>query len=112
MIEALGLWAMHRLDPETGHGLALKTLNAGLVPLPGLVTSPRLRTRVAGLDLPNPLGLAAGFDKNAVALGPLARAGFGFVEVGAATPRPVGTRARRWPYARRTAGAAPARAPS
>ncbi len=46
------------------------------------------RRRLAGLDLPNPLGLAAGFDKNAVALGPLLRAGFGFVEVGAATPLP------------------------
>ncbi|MFN4098402.1 MAG: quinone-dependent dihydroorotate dehydrogenase [Pararhodobacter sp.] len=88
MIEALGLWAMHRVDPETGHRLALKALKTGLVPLPGELTSPRLRIQVAGLDLPNPLGLAAGFDKNAVALAPLARAGFGFVEVGAATPRP------------------------
>ncbi|WP_068301119.1 quinone-dependent dihydroorotate dehydrogenase [Pararhodobacter sp. CCB-MM2] len=88
MIEQLGLWALHRIDPEVGHGLSLKALNAGLVPLPGEVTSPRLRTQVAGLELPNPVGLAAGFDKNAVALAPLARAGFGFVEVGAATPRP------------------------
>ena len=88
MIEALGLWAMHRIDPETAHGLTLKALNTGAVPLAGIVTSPRLRTQVAGLELPNPVGLAAGFDKNAVALGPLARAGFGFVEVGAATPRP------------------------
>ncbi len=88
MLETLGLWAMHRLDPETAHGLTLKALRAGLVPLPGMITSPRLRTRVAGLELPNPVGLAAGFDKNAVALAPLARAGFGFVEVGAATPRP------------------------
>ena len=88
MIEALGLWAMHRIDPETAHGLTLKALNAGAVPLAGIVTLPRLRTQVAGLELPNPVGLAAGFDKNAVALGPLARAGFGFVEVGAATPRP------------------------
>ncbi|WP_370205885.1 quinone-dependent dihydroorotate dehydrogenase [Pararhodobacter marinus] len=88
MIEKLGLWAMHRIDPEQGHGLALKALNAGLVPLPGPITSARLRTQVAGLDLPNPVGLAAGFDKNAVALAPLARTGFGFVEVGAATPRP------------------------
>ena len=46
--------------------------------LPGIVTSDRLRTRLAGLDLPNPVGLAAGFDKNATALGPLGRAGFGF----------------------------------
>ncbi|MCA0204478.1 MAG: quinone-dependent dihydroorotate dehydrogenase [Proteobacteria bacterium] len=88
MIEALGLWAMHRIDPETAHGLTLKALNTGAVPLASIVTSPRLRTQVAGLELPNPVGLAAGFDKNAVALGPLARAGFGFVEVGAATPRP------------------------
>ncbi|WP_370343192.1 quinone-dependent dihydroorotate dehydrogenase [Pararhodobacter marinus] len=88
MIEKLGLWAMHRIDPEQGHGLALKALNAGLVPLPGPITSARLRTQVAGLDLPNPVGLAAGFDKNAVALAPLARTGFGCVEVGAATPRP------------------------
>ena len=88
MIEQLGLWALHRIDPENGHGLSLKALNAGLVPLPGPMTSLRLRSVVAGLELPNPVGLAAGFDKNAVALAPLARSGFGFVEVGAATPRP------------------------
>ncbi|MBN8294402.1 quinone-dependent dihydroorotate dehydrogenase [Rhodobacter sp. NTK016B] len=87
MIEKLGLWAMHRIDPEQGHGLALKALRSGLVPLPGQISSARLRTEIAGLQLPNPVGLAAGFDKNAVALAPLARAGFGFVEVGAATPR-------------------------
>jgi len=48
----------------------------------------RLKTKLAGLDLPNPVGLAAGFDKNATAVAPLMRAGFGFLEVGAATPRP------------------------
>lgn len=88
LIERGGLALMHRIDPETGHGLALGALRAGLVPLPGVVTSPRLRTDLAGLALPNPVGLAAGFDKNAVALGPLSRAGFGFIEAGAATPRP------------------------
>ncbi len=87
LIEKLGLKALHCLDPETSHGLALKALQLGLQPLPGLVTSPRLATSVAGLALPNPVGLAAGFDKNATALLPLSRAGFGFVEVGAATPR-------------------------
>ncbi|SLN46709.1 Dihydroorotate dehydrogenase (quinone) [Roseovarius litorisediminis] len=86
-LERLGLAALRRCDPETAHGLALKALRAGLVPLPGLVTSPRLRSQVAGLQLPNPVGLAAGFDKNAQALLPLSRAGFGFVEVGAITPR-------------------------
>ena len=88
MIEALGLAVLHRFDPERAHGLSLKALSAGLVPMPGVVTSDRLRTTVAGLDLPNPVGLAAGFDKNATVVGPLSRAGFGFVEVGAATPRP------------------------
>lgn len=88
MIEALGLAVLHRFDPERAHGLSIKALAAGLVSLPGVVTSDRLRTTVAGLDMPNPVGLAAGFDKNANVVGPLSRAGFGFVEVGAATPRP------------------------
>ncbi len=87
-LESLGLAALHRLDPETAHGLSLRALRAGLAPAPGPVTSPRLATRVAGLDLPNPLGLAAGLDKNATAVAPLLRCGFGFIEVGAATPRP------------------------
>lgn len=86
LLERAGLMALHQLDPERAHGLALRALNAGLVPLPGPITSPRLQTKVAGLSLPNPVGLAAGFDKNAKALGPLARAGFGFVEVGGVTP--------------------------
>lgn len=88
LVERAGLAVLHRIDPETAHGLSLRALNAGLVPLAGLVTSARLATRVAGIDLPNPVGLAAGFDKNAVAIAPLSRAGFGFLEVGAATPLP------------------------
>jgi len=51
------------------------------------VTSARLRCEMAGLHLANPIGLAAGFDKNAVALSPLSRAGFGFIEAGAVTPK-------------------------
>jgi dihydroorotate dehydrogenase len=86
--ERLGLALLHRLDPERAHGLSLLALRAGLVPLSGSITSPRLGTRVAGLALPNPVGLAAGYDKNATALAPLSRAGFGFVEIGAATPLP------------------------
>ena len=94
-IERAGLAALHRLDPERAHDLSLKALRAGVVPLPGApFTSARLRTDLAGLSLPNPVGLAAGYDKNAVAVGPLTRAGFGFVEVGAATPRPQPGNAR------------------
>ena len=87
MLERLGLAVMHRLDPERAHGLAIAALRAGLVPGPGPVTSDILRVDLAGITLPNPVGLAAGFDKNAEAVAPLARAGFGFLEVGAATPR-------------------------
>lgn len=87
-MERIGLALLHRMDPERAHGLALAALRLGLGPRGGAIASPRLRTSLAGLDLPNPLGLAAGFDKNAVAVGPLLRSGFGFIEVGAATPRP------------------------
>ncbi len=88
LVERIGLPLLRRLDPERAHGLALKALNAGLGPMSGPVRSPRLRVEIAGLALENPLGLAAGFDKNAEALGPLMQAGFGFLEVGAATPLP------------------------
>ncbi|NOD83999.1 quinone-dependent dihydroorotate dehydrogenase [Ruegeria sp. HKCCD6119] len=88
LIEKLGLAALHRMDPETAHGMSIRALKSGLAPAPGPVTTPRLKTVVAGLTLPNPVGLAAGFDKNGEVLAPLSRAGFGFVEVGAVTPRP------------------------
>ena len=88
VLEKIGLTALRRIDPETAHGLALKALNTGLGPRVGPVTSSKLQTTIAGLTLPNPVGLAAGFDKNATALHALSRTGFGFLEVGAATPRP------------------------
>lgn len=88
LTEKLALAAMHRIDPEAAHGLSVKALTMGLAPAPGPVTSARLKTTLAGIDLPNPVGLAAGYDKNAEALAPLSKSGFGFIEVGAATPRP------------------------
>lgn len=66
--ERAGMAILHRFDPETAHGLSLLALRSGLAPLPGVVICARLATRIAGLELPNPVGLAAGFDKNAVAL--------------------------------------------
>lgn len=86
--ERLGLAILHRLDPERAHRLSLLALRAGLAPLPRRTDLPRLRIRVAGMLLSNPIGLAAGYDKNAQAIAPLSRAGFGFIEVGAATPLP------------------------
>lgn len=88
LYERAALAALHWLDPETAHGWSLRALQTGVVPLPGPATSPRLATTLAGLPLLNPIGLAAGYDKNATAIAPLSRAGFGFLEVGAATPRP------------------------
>ena len=86
--ERLGLAVLHRMDPERAHNAALRLLNAGLGPKPGPITTPRLITRLAGLDLPNPVGIAAGFDKNAFAVRPILQAGPGFLEVGAVTPLP------------------------
>ncbi len=87
-LERAALCALHRIDPERAHGLSIRALAAGLVPLAGPVSSTRLETTLCGMRLPNPVGLAAGYDKNAEAATALSRAGFGFVEVGAATPRP------------------------
>ena len=87
LFERAGLAALRRLEPETAHGLALRALNLGLGPKARPVHGDRLACQIAGLTLPNPIGLAAGFDKNATALAPLTGTGFGFVEVGAVTPR-------------------------
>jgi dihydroorotate dehydrogenase len=87
-LERAGLALLHRFDPETAHGLALRALRLGLAPGPGPFTTARLKCDLAGLQLPNPVGLAAGFDKDSQALWPLSRAGFGLIEVGAVTPRP------------------------
>lgn len=80
--------ALRRLDPETAHSAALLALRAGLGPRAPRAADPILAMNLAGLPLPNPVGLAAGFDKNAEVLGPMLAAGFGFVECGTATPRP------------------------
>ena len=87
VFEPLGLAVLNRLDPETAHALALKALKTPFAHLQGPVSTARLATSIAGLNLPNPVGLAAGFDKNATCINQLSRGGFGFIEVGAATPR-------------------------
>lgn len=85
MLSDLGTRALRRIDPETAHGLAIAALKA--LPLsPAPADDPILMTRIAGLDLPNPVGLAAGLDKNAEALSGLSRLGFGFLECGSVTP--------------------------
>ncbi len=78
--------ALFRLDPERAHGLTLAALKA--VPWRTARHDPVLATRVAGLDFPSPVGLAAGFDKDAEVPDAMLGLGFGFVEVGTLTPQP------------------------
>lgn len=75
------------LDPETAHNATLLALRTGLVPA-ATPDDPILATRLAGLPLPNPVGLAAGFDKDVMVPDAMLRLGFGFVECGSVTPRP------------------------
>lgn len=75
------------LDPETAHGLALKGLAWGLGPRDPGPDDPVLAVEIAGLKLPNPVGLAAGFDKDAQVADALLACGFGMIELGGVTPR-------------------------
>ncbi|MEO8926609.1 MAG: quinone-dependent dihydroorotate dehydrogenase [Caulobacteraceae bacterium] len=84
----LATGALRLLEPEAAHGLTLTALKRGLGPRPHAPADPILATALAGMTLANPIGLAAGFDKNAAVAGPMLAAGFGFVECGTATPRP------------------------
>ncbi len=76
------------LDAETAHGLTIRALKLGLVPPQPRLEHPSLEVALWGLRFPNPVGLAAGFDKNAEVPGAMLRQGFGFVEIGSVTPRP------------------------
>lgn len=84
----LGTAAMRSLPAETAHNATIKALTAGLGPTAKAAVRPELATTVGGLSLPNPVGLAAGFDKNAQVPDAMLRAGFGFTECGTVTPRP------------------------
>ncbi|MBK66803.1 MAG: dihydroorotate dehydrogenase (quinone) [Rickettsiales bacterium] len=76
------------LDPETAHNLTLKALKLGAGPKVKVAEDERLHQTVLGLDFKNPIGLAAGFDKNAEVIRPMQNLGFGFLELGTITPEP------------------------
>jgi dihydroorotate dehydrogenase len=76
------------LEPEMAHELTLKSLEAGFYPRPSVADGSRLAVRVWGLDFPNPLGIAAGFDKDARVPDAVLGMGFGFSEIGSVTPLP------------------------
>ncbi|NNM75221.1 quinone-dependent dihydroorotate dehydrogenase [Enterovirga aerilata] len=79
---------LRHLDPETAHRLAVKALACGLPLVRPAADDTILACRVFGLGMPNPIGLAAGFDKNGEVPGALLRIGFGHVEIGTVTPQP------------------------
>jgi len=76
------------LEAETAHNVALAGLKRNLVPTGPLTSCDNLKTNILGMEFSNPVGLAAGFDKDAVALPNLSRLGFGFLEAGTVTPKP------------------------
>jgi dihydroorotate dehydrogenase len=82
------------LPPEQAHEVTLKALEAGLYPRQLAPDDPRLAQTVMGLDLPNPLGIAAGFDKDARVPDAILGLGMGFAEIGTVTPRPQAGNAR------------------
>lgn len=80
--------AMFMLDPELAHGVGIAALKMGLYMCPPVLEDEALEIELAGLRLRSPVGLAAGFDKNADVVPALLRLGFGFVEAGTVTPQP------------------------
>src|SRR6202158_118639 len=79
---------LSRLDAEDAHAFAIRALKIGLVPHRRLPDSPTLGIEGWNRRLSNPIGLAAGFDKNAEVPDAMLGLGFGFVEIGSVTPRP------------------------
>lgn len=79
---------LHALDPETAHNLTLRALKCGMHPGFDAIDDARLKMTVWERNFPNPVGLAAGFDKNADVPAQMLSMGFGFVEVGTVTPKP------------------------
>ncbi|WP_426411051.1 quinone-dependent dihydroorotate dehydrogenase [Bradyrhizobium ganzhouense] len=85
--DAFSLPVLRWLDPEDAHRLAIQGLRF-LPPVKPRTDDPKLAVRAFGLNFPNPIGMAAGFDKSAEVPDPLLRLGFGFVEIGSVTPKP------------------------
>jgi len=84
----LALPVLRALPPEAAHRATIGVLRAGLAPRRQMPDAPSLRIKLWGRDFPNPVGLAAGFDKDAEVPDAMLRFGFGFVEIGTVTPRP------------------------
>ena len=88
ILNRIGARALRGFDPETAHRLSIHALRMGLVPAHRTAVDKRLSLDAAGLHFNNPLGVAAGYDKNAEVSDAVLRLGFGFVEIGTVTPHP------------------------
>ena len=88
LLSTLGRKGLFLFDAETAHGLSIAALKTGVVPACPAKADPRLAQTIAGLTFENPLGMAAGYDKNAEVPEALIRLGFGFAEIGTVTPCP------------------------
>ncbi|MEI9409310.1 quinone-dependent dihydroorotate dehydrogenase [Mesorhizobium salmacidum] len=88
VLDRIGQKLLFTFDPETAHGLSIAALRCGLPVGARTVRDTRLKVSLCGLDFPNPLGMAAGYDKNAEVPDALLGLGFGFAEVGTITPLP------------------------
>ena len=88
ILHSLAMPFLRRLDPERAHDLTIWALSRGWGPVDQRRDSPVLRCRYWGREFTNPIGVAAGFDKNARAYAALLKMGFGFTEIGTVTPRP------------------------
>lgn len=80
--------ALHALDPEDAHSATMMAIKSGLSPQYKPINDPRLEVKLWNKTFPNPVGLAAGFDKNAEGIAAVLKMGFGFTEVGTVTPKP------------------------
>ena len=88
MLDKIALPLLHRMDPEKAHDLTIKVMRYGLLTKLHDKPARELMQTVNGIKFPNPVGLAAGFDKNAEVMDAMFGFGFGFVEIGTVTPLP------------------------
>ena len=88
LFDQFGLAALHKLDAETAHGVTIKALKSGLLPACNSPKDARLKRTLWDLEFANPIGMAAGFDKDGDVPDEVLRLGFGFTEIGSVTPLP------------------------
>lgn len=86
LLQNLAQRGLQLLGPELAHNVTIRALSSGLYPKSPVEDDPRLSVQILGQRFPNPIGMAAGFDKNALVYNPLVQMGFGFTEAGTVTP--------------------------